>query len=94
MARASVRRALNTASGSLFGVSLPSPKPPQGTLTPHQWEVARLVAAGYQNKQAATVLGVSLSTVKAHLQRSYRRLGIFSRTELAVWVERNDDEAR
>jgi DNA-binding CsgD family transcriptional regulator len=42
-----------------------------------------LVASGSTNREVADALFVSVHTVEANLKRSYRQLGIRSRTELA-----------
>jgi len=52
-------------------------------LTPSEARVAKLVAAGSTNREAADALFVSVHTVEANLKRIYRKLGIRSRTELA-----------
>jgi DNA-binding CsgD family transcriptional regulator len=49
-------------------------------LTPRQWELLRLVAAGHTNGQIARRLGVSEGTVRTHLQNIYARLQVPSRT--------------
>ena len=49
-------------------------------LTPRQWELLRLVAAGHTNAQIARRLGVSEGTVRIHLQNIYGRLQVSSRT--------------
>lgn len=55
-----------------------------GGLTLMESRVAELVAAGQRNEEAAEALGISVKTVEAHLTRVYRKLGLRSRTELAV----------
>ena len=57
-----------------------------GTLTPAEARIAELVAAGAKNKEIAATLFMSNATVEAHLTRTYRKLGIRSRTELARLV--------
>ena len=52
------------------------------TLTAAESRVARLVAAGRTNKEAAAELFTSVATVEAHLTRIYRKLELRSRTEL------------
>src|SRR5207249_8897288 len=52
-------------------------------LTPQELEIARLVAGGATNREAATALHLSPKTIEAHLSRIYRKLRIRSRTELA-----------
>jgi DNA-binding CsgD family transcriptional regulator len=53
---------------------------PVPRLTPRQWELLHLVAAGYTNGQIARRLGVSEGTVRIHLQNIYERLQVSSRT--------------
>jgi DNA-binding CsgD family transcriptional regulator len=53
---------------------------PTPQLTPRQWELLRLVAAGRTNAQIARQLGVSEGTVRIHLQNIYARLRVPSRT--------------
>jgi DNA-binding CsgD family transcriptional regulator len=50
-------------------------------LTPRQWEILRLVAAGCTNRQVARALGLTERTVGKHLENIYVRLGTQSRTE-------------
>jgi DNA-binding CsgD family transcriptional regulator len=52
-------------------------------LTPAEREVARLVAAGRTNREAAAALFLTERTVEGHLSSVYGKLGIRSRTELA-----------
>jgi DNA-binding CsgD family transcriptional regulator/tetratricopeptide (TPR) repeat protein len=51
-------------------------------LSPQEVQVARAIAGGLNNAEAATVLFVSRKTVEAHLTRVYRKLGVRSRTDL------------
>jgi DNA-binding CsgD family transcriptional regulator len=53
-------------------------------LTPSERRVAELVAAGRTNRETAAELFVSVHTVEAALTRTYRKLGIRSRSELAA----------
>ena len=53
-------------------------------LTPRQCEIAELVARGCRNWQVAQLLGLSENTVVNHLTTIYDKLGIGTRTELAV----------
>ncbi|MET0236551.1 MAG: LuxR C-terminal-related transcriptional regulator [Kibdelosporangium sp.] len=54
------------------------------SLTPAERQVARLAAAALTNRQIAEQLYVSEKTVETHLSRAYRKLGVSSRTQLAV----------
>jgi DNA-binding CsgD family transcriptional regulator len=53
---------------------------PRPDLTPRQWQVLDLLAAGHTNGQIARRLGVSEGTIRSHLENIYRRLGVTSRT--------------
>jgi ATP/maltotriose-dependent transcriptional regulator MalT len=55
-------------------------------LTPHELQVAMVVAQGATNKEAAAALFLSPKTVEHHLGQIYRKLQLRSRTELAALV--------
>ena len=55
-------------------------------LTPAEQSVARLVAAGRSNRQAAAELYVSVKTVEFHLGHIFGKLGIRSRKELITRI--------
>lgn len=55
-------------------------------LSPREVEVLRLVAQGLANKQIARALGITERTVKAHLGRVFRELGVLDRTSAALWA--------
>ena len=58
-------------------------------LTPREFAVLRLVAAGAANKDIADGLSISEATVKIHLTHLFEKLGATSRTEaVAKAVER------
>jgi DNA-binding CsgD family transcriptional regulator len=56
------------------------------SLTPQELHVALTVAGGATNREAATALYLSPKTIEFHLHQVYRKLGIRSRTELAVRI--------
>jgi DNA-binding NarL/FixJ family response regulator len=60
--------------------------PMQRTLTPREYEIAQLVARGKTNRAIAAALVVSQRTVENHLYSIYSKLGISSRTQLAIVV--------
>ncbi|MGY1605890.1 MULTISPECIES: response regulator transcription factor [unclassified Geodermatophilus] len=62
-------------------------------LTDRQRDVAELVAQGLSNEEIARRLFLSLATVKSHLTASMRRLGVRSRTQLAILVNRDRSPA-
>jgi DNA-binding CsgD family transcriptional regulator len=55
-----------------------------GALTPSERRIAELAATGQQNREIAESLFVTTATVEFHLRNSYRKLGISSRTQLAI----------
>ncbi|NYJ05589.1 response regulator transcription factor [Petropleomorpha daqingensis] len=65
-----------------------SPRGALDLLTDRQREVAQLVSQGLSNDEIATRLFLSLATVKSHLTMSMRRLGVRTRTQLAILVAR------
>jgi LuxR family maltose regulon positive regulatory protein len=54
------------------------------TLTSREVEVLRLVVAGHSNRAIAEQLVISEWTVKSHLTKIYRKLGVTSRTQASV----------
>lgn len=71
----------------------PSPVPSVPAFTAQETAVARLVAAGLSNRDAARELFVSVKTVQYHLTRIYAKLGIGSRAELAAVYRPPADES-
>ncbi|MFE3450872.1 ATP-binding protein [Nonomuraea sp. NPDC059194] len=59
-----------------------------GALTPQELRIAKLVAAGASSKEVAAQLFLSPRTVEYHLYKIYPKLGVSSRTELALVVLR------
>lgn len=55
-----------------------------GILSDRETEALRLIASGRTNRQIAQELMVSLSTVKTHVQRIIRKLGVSDRTQASV----------
>jgi DNA-binding NarL/FixJ family response regulator len=54
------------------------------TLTKREQEILGLLAKGFLYKEIADQLGISLSTVRAHLHTVYEKLHVQSRTEAVV----------
>lgn len=57
-------------------------------LSEREAEVVALAALGQRNADIAAALYVSVDTVKTHLARSFRKLGVHNRTELSALVHR------
>jgi DNA-binding NarL/FixJ family response regulator len=55
-------------------------------LTSRQRAIVILLAEGHRNKEIAAALGLSASTVKAHLYMLYRTLGLRGREALALYA--------
>ncbi len=53
-------------------------------LTAREREILALLAKGYLYKEIADQLGISLSTVRAHLHSVYEKLHVQSRTQAVV----------
>jgi DNA-binding NarL/FixJ family response regulator len=56
------------------------------SLTARQQELLHLVAAGYANRAIARQLGLSPGTVRKHLENTFARLGVASRTEAVAKI--------
>jgi DNA-binding CsgD family transcriptional regulator len=67
-----------------------TPKPakalPPGGLTAREREVAALVARGISNRAIAAALVVSERTVESHVANILGKLGVTSRTQIALWA--------
>jgi len=61
---------------------------PLAGLSEREREVLQLLVAGLPNKLIARRLEISEKTVKSHLTRIFRELGVTDRTQAALWAER------
>jgi DNA-binding NarL/FixJ family response regulator len=57
-------------------------------LTPHQYKVLTGICQGKLNKQIAFEFDVAESTIKAHVTSTLKKLGVYSRTQAALLMQR------
>jgi DNA-binding NarL/FixJ family response regulator len=84
-----VRQALSPAVYQVTGrpVRLPGRRTtPQQPLTRREEEILHLLAEGCSNAEIATRLSIKEPTVKSHLWRLYRKIGVRSRTAAVAWA--------
>jgi DNA-binding NarL/FixJ family response regulator len=62
-------------------------------LTPGEWRVATLAAAGLTNRQISHALFVTVKAVQWHLSNIYRKLEIDSRDEICGYVPAAEEAA-
>ena len=58
-------------------------------LTARERQIVRVMAEGLTNKEVAQRLRLAEGTVKVHLHRIFRKLGIANRTTLAILAHTN-----
>ena len=71
-------------------VDRPAPVEPECPLTQRQLEILRAVAEGHTNARIGRELWVTEETVKFHLSKIYRKLGVANRTEASRYALLND----
>ena len=57
-------------------------------LTNRELQVLRHVALGLSNREIGRSLGISIETVKEHVQNILRKIDASDRTQAAVWAVR------
>ncbi len=67
---------------------------PPVELSPFDEKLLNLLSTGLTNKEIARELAISTNTVKHHLKRLFRKLGVQSRTEAVSWYLRQPRHAR
>ena len=87
----SVQVELSQAVAKRLLVLTSSHMPPDSgaNLTQQEVRVLRLVGRGSSNDDIAGQMGISASTVRAHLKSVYRKLNLASRTEAVSYAIRN-----
>ena len=64
-------------------------EPRPARLSPMQMLVVQLVCCGLADKEIAFMLGVSSATVKAHMSRAIKDMGLYRRHQLVRYVFEN-----
>lgn len=88
--RTAIQQALQpTVFQAQPGMSVERRSTTRDPLTPRQREIVQLVADGRSNAEIADLLDISVATVKGHLWRSYRRLGVRNRADVVRRLREN-----
>ena len=86
---------LNTPSdvtpvaGELNTIDRPAPVQRKVHFSPRERQIVRFIVEGCSNQQIADRMGLRLQTVKNHLSRIYRKVGVPNRVQLAVFAVGN-----
>ena len=67
----------------------PDPAERINELTNREFQVLRHIALGLSNREIGNSLGISIETVKEHVQNILRKVKASDRTQAAVWAVRN-----
>ena len=80
---------INIANNKNFEKDLVRVNFPNGiTLAVREIEILKLIAAGYENKEIAKILYVSIHTVKSHIEYIFRTLNARNRAN-SVFIAKN-----
>ena len=95
---ARLRRAVSALRSTDLGTSAhaTTPLPPLQLrlLTAREREIAALVARGMTNRQVAGALHITTRTASTHVQHILSKLGLRSRSEVAVWFMQHTGAGR
>lgn len=65
-------------------------KPDINDLSEREHQVTELIAQGLKYKEIAEALGLGHETVRTYAARVRKKLGMHSRTEIAIWYVRRE----
>ena len=82
-----LRTDLRRVTGAMVAPRLPATV--DVPLTQRESDVLIQIAEGKTNKEVADELGISIETVKEHVQNLLRKVGVRDRTQAAVWAVRS-----
>jgi len=75
---------------AMLGAQQPEENRIPNALTDREVDVLRCVAQGYSNKQTASELSISITTVRTHISNLLRKLSLENRTQLALYARQNN----
>lgn len=85
-----IQQTIHTTHDILNALNLDEPNAPTLPshihLTPRELDVIKGVVEGMSNKEIAHVLGMTIRTVKFHLDNIFSKLGVTSRTGVAMFA--------
>lgn len=84
----SIARKVVTEFARLSRLGLPLAVPESANVTPREFDILKLLVRGASNKEIAAKLEISEGTVKNHLTRVYRKLGVSDRVQAVVTAQR------
>jgi non-specific serine/threonine protein kinase len=87
----SVAEAIAVARNETATPVTPAPANP---LTKREREIAGLVSEGLGNREIAERLVLAKRTIDSHIEHIFNKLGFTSRSQLAVWVSRQDESSK
>ncbi len=80
-------RVASISSRATVTESIASTAAPDGVpLTPRELKVTTLIGRGLSNRQIAEHLSISIATVERHAANIFNKLGLHSRSQVAVWA--------
>lgn len=87
-AAAGQEHAADSIMNRVKGAMSKHPAEPDGDipLTTREMQVLRHVALGLSNREIGRSLGISVETVKEHVQNVLRKINVTDRTQAAVWA--------
>jgi DNA-binding CsgD family transcriptional regulator len=58
-------------------------------LTPREYEVVGLIAAGLSNQEIAQATGLSINSIKSYIRGAYRKIQVTTRSQAVLWAVRH-----
>lgn len=83
------RRSTNIIIDNLQGKIITRKKDEVDILTPQEKKVLILLASGFKNAEIAQKLFISEKTVKTHINKIFKKIGVTNRLQAALWASKN-----